>query len=144
MYIDQYTICKAEEICKNGRIEVIGNGGLIRTPHFDLVGDGMHCCIPLRQAGFMYNGSCNQKTLSLEERKILQKILLEQRSDWKFNNWQFCCYIWNIVEPSNPDQIESDFYFDISNMPDYTKANRFIDNGFTTKIKDDGDYKYRR
>ena len=143
MYIEKFQICKADEIIPGAVIEVVGNGGLVKFPHFDICGPDIHCSVSLLYPGYIWAGSCTQNSLSLDERKILVK-LLSAKSDSFSNrtNWEAACYAWNCASPKNIPEISTEF-INQSNMPNYIQANIFLDNGFITKIKDDGSYKFR-
>ena len=138
-----------DEIADPCKIIVVGNGGLCKIPHFDLIGGDLHCLISIEEPGFILESElrmAGKYTLTLEERIKLNKILDQKNKIYtNLTNWQAICSDWNNAMPTNTPQIPLDFYMNLKNKPNYAKKNvYFVDNGFYTRIYDDGSFNLRK
>ena len=129
------------------KIVVRGNGGIIKIPHFDLIGADLCCSICLSNPNFIWEGTIGRgkNTLTYQERVKLNEILKEKETPtYTYNYWQTACKAWNDAEPYNFPKIDYDFYNNLKNMPNYSKKKVcFIDNGCITAIKDDSTWNYK-
>lgn len=153
MFFEEISICKdiyiGDKYADPCEIIIVGNGGMCKIPHFDLVGGDLYCNIPLLSNGFILDSylRCPGKyTLTLEERIKLNEVLEQPNSLYpNMNNWQVACYEWNSAMPCNEPKIEDMYYDKPSKKPNYAAKNiYFVDNGYWSRIYDDGNFKQRR